>query len=1060
MLKADMKQKYIYTIICLVGFMLFPGFRAMAQQNTLKGLVLDAYSKKPVSAAQINVRDKKISAVTDANGVFTLQLDNQSDVLLINAFDYNPTEVSSRGNDSLVIYLNSNKFSSFFKTLETETGTKSSSLITNSIKVIDNTDKSTATTPDDLFQEYLAADVRSISRSGASGIGSSLFIRGLNSINLNAQPMFVVDGIIWTNGYNNPTIHAGFYSNPLNYINVRDIESISVLKDGAALYGSKAANGVIIIKTKRSYNEVTKIDLNISYGTTDIPGNIPMMNGNEFRTYASDMLGSYIDYNSQNGVSSSAFDNIGFLQNNPANLQEYNTYHNNTDWSKEVYNRAFTSNYQINVSGGDSKQMSYLSLGYTNTESVVKNTNMQRYNFKLNSDLKLLQNLTMGVNIGFSRIEQVLVDDGINPVSSPTWMSRVKAPFLSPYHYSSTGEKTLNLEKYDLFAVGNPAGIIDYAENNTIKKDRSNITLAPVLKITPKLTLSSVFDYSMDKINEGHFTPLDYSVPHYIENKGTSYNNVKSLTMRNTNIYSDSRITYETIINADHHLKAILGFRYITNSLEIDYAEEHNTGANYNTLINGSYSFLKVSGANNNTKSISNFANFEYDYNNKYLITAAMSKDASSRFGKKTKEGIHLFGQSWGLFPSVQGAWVVSSENFMKNIRFIDYLKIRAGISITGNDDIPDYESKAFFSSNRFMDKANGLVLSNLENNEIQWETTTKQNLGAEINLFRNRVSLSADIFNSNTRNLIVQGILPYISGLKYYFDNSGTLNNKGYELAINFRLLQLKNIQWELGASVGHYKNKITSLPNGNFVANVYGAEILMAEGQPAGMFYGYKTKGVFATQSDAEQAGLVLVDNNHTIQNFTAGDIHFEDTDNNHIINSDDKQIIGNPNPDMYGSVYSKLSIQKFTLSAVFSYSIGNDVYNYYRSILEAGNSFNNQTKAMLNRWTADGQITNQPKATYADPMGNARFSDRWIEDGSYLRLKSLKLDYSIDFESKYIKGLTVWCAANNLFTITKYLGLDPEFSAGNSVYYQGIDAGLLPQTRSYHIGVKIGL
>jgi len=275
-------------------------------------------------------------------------------------------------------------------------------------------------------------------------------------------------------------------------------------------------------------------------------------------------------------------------------------------------------------------------------------------------------------------------------------------------------------------------------------------------------------------------------------------------------------------------------------------------------------------------------------------------------------------------------------------------------------------------------------------------------------------------------------------------------------------KLLNLKNFKWELGLSAGHYKNRITDLniDSKSFTTQVYNGEVLMAVGQPVGVFYGYKTQGVYSTQQQADNAGLKIKNTDGTYTKFSAGDVIFEDKVADGVIDEKDKQVIGNPNPDYYGNITSKWTVNRFTLSTVFTYSYGNDVYNYYRSQLESGSDFSNQTTAMLNRWTADGQVTSQPRAVYGDPMGNARFSDRWIEDGSYLKLKSITLSYDLPVKSKYFEGLNIWVAANNLYTLTNYLGFDPEFSSGNSVYYQGVDAGLLPQTKSYFVGLKLNL
>ena len=333
-------------------------------------------------------------------------------------------------------------------------------------------------------------------------------------------------------------------------------------------------------------------------------------------------------------------------------------------------------------------------------------------------------------------------------------------------------------------------------------------------------------------------------------------------------------------------------------------------------------------------------------------------------------------------------------------------------------------------------------------------------NGGVDLGLFNDRLSLSFDCFSSNTSNLLVVKQLPVIAGLGSYWTNGGTMQNTGYELSVNWKALNFKNFTWELGASVGHYANKITSLPVNDYTTQVFDGEVLTAVGQPMGTFYGYKTLGVFATQADADLAGLKKLNIDGTYSQFNAGDINFDDKTPDGIIDEKDKQIIGNSNPDLYGTITSKLSYKRISLSTVFTYSYGNDVYNYFRSQLESGKDFNNQTRVMINRWTAAGQVTDIPKAIYGDPMGNSRFSNRWIEDGSYLRLKTMTLSYDVPIKSNFIEGFNVWVSANNLLTLSKYLGLDPEFSVRNSVYYQGVDAGLVPLTKSYYIGVKFNL
>ncbi len=1018
----------------------------------VKGLVRDAHTKKPINAARVSVLNGSSSAVTDANGNFSIKVASLTDVLEVLAYDFNGVEVAVKARDFITVDLYSDEFTAYFKTVDGLTGSKrNSSSINSSASVVDFSN-ATALAGDDMLKA-IGGDVRSISRTGLSGVGSSLFIRGLNSINANAQPLFIVDGVIWNNLYDAESIHTGYFSNTLDNIDVNDIGSITVLKDGTSIYGSKGANGVVLINTKRGRSMVTKINVNFYTGIHAKPDKFPMMSGDQFRVYASDLLRTQ-------GVTAKEASSYGFLETDPTNAMAYNMYHNNTDWSKEVYKQGSTQNYNLNVSGGDEKALYYLSLGYSGNNEVVKEANLTRINARFNADINLTQSVSMGVNIAYTQSDRNSFEDGVSPISI-TWMSKIKSPFLSPYGYSSAGTKLTDYADADVFGVGNPSATLQFYNVNRSKNYRFNFGVSPSIKITPELTISSTFDYSLDKSTERRFIPEDYTPKIYM----SAYNDystseVNSQVMRNTAIYDDTKLTYTKSFNKLHNLQAIWGWRYFSDFYEADYAEGHNVGVNTVTTISSSLSYLDATGVNSPTKSISNYLNAEYNYDNRYFAAATLSVDGSSRFGKETEGGFSLFGRSWGVFPAVSAGWNIASEKFMKNVKFVDFLKLRAGYGLTGNDGIQDYAATNYFSTVHFMDRGSGLAITNLENSKLQWETTAKANLGLDLNLFNNRFSGTFDVYSSKTSDLLMLKDLPEVSGLGTYWTNSGELTNKGFEATVNVKALNLTDLKWELGFSVGHYKNKVTSLPNGEYTTSVYGGEVLTSVGKAAGVFYGYKTNGVFSTSSDAEAANLKVLNADGTYTAFGAGDIHFAEVQKDGIVDSKDKQVIGDPNPEFYGNISTQITIKKLTLKALFTYSYGNDVYNYQRSLLEAGSDYGNQTKAMLNRWTAEGQATSQPKAYYGDPVGNSRFSDRWIEDGSYLRLKSVSASYNFPIKSNFINGVTVWASANNLVTFTKYLGLDPEFSARNSVYYQGVDAGFLPLSKSFFFGINLNL
>jgi len=1019
--------------------------------HSLSGLVRDAHTKIPINAAQIKTLNGDASATTNEQGVFRLDVPTLTTLLNVSAFDYNIRQFPLQGRDSVVIELYSDVLGNYYKMIEGPNGPVYNITTTNSIKGTTDLNHTTAVGADEVIQTELGGDVRAISRSGVSGMGASLFIRGLNSVNANAQPLFVIDGVIWNNLYDVASIHKGFFSNPLDNIDINDIESISLMKDGTSLYGSKAANGVILIKTKRATSTVTKINLNIVTGMTTTPKILPVMNSDGFKTYVTNILGT-------TGLPNDYISQIPFLNDNPAR-STYNLYHNNTNWSDQVYQTGVSKSYAINVNGGDDRALYYLTLGYMGNSGVVKTTDFQRYNLRLNADINLFPKVSLGVNVGFSRINRKLVDDGVDNFTSPTWLSLAKAPFISPNTFTSLGVKTSEYTYSDILGIGNPGGIINFS-NNTLKQNSFNITLKPVYKVSPSIFISEQFDYSLNKSNEDYYRPIFYTYPIYITGYGYSRNERESQVSRNNSVFSDTRINFVKQINSTNHLNIFLGTRFINNYFESDYVEGHNSGSNSSVNLPGSFSFLQTDGLNNLTKSLSNYVNVDYNYDNRYFLNAAMSMDASSRFGNETTGGFALFGQSWGVFPSVNGSWLISSEKFMKNISAVNLLKFRAGFGITGNDDIRDYQTQVYFSSLRFKDVGNGVILTNLANKQIQWETTGRANLGLDMGLFNDRLTLSVDVYSSNTSNLLTLKQFQDVVGLNAYWSNEGKLSNKGAEISVNAKLINLKNLHWELGLSVGHYINKITELPNGNYTTSVYGGEVLTSVGNPAGMFYGYKTLGVFATEAQATASNLKLQNYNGSYSSFGAGDIIFDDAHKDGIIDAKDKQIIGNPNPTIYGIISNKFSYKKLTLSAVFTYSYGNDVYNYQRSQLEAGADFSNQSTTMLTRWVTEGQVTSQPKAVYGDPMGNARFSDRWIEDGSYIRLKTLMLSYSIPIKNNFIEGVNIWVSANNIFTLTKYLGADPEFSTQNSVLYQGVDAGLVPLSRSYYVGLKFNL
>ncbi len=1043
------------SFILLIAILFAPGIsfgqsNADAPVTTITGIVKSAATGEPIMAAQIKSLKSFSAATTNQEGEFSINIVKSSDVLTVNAFDFNNREVTvSSSNDQIEILLYSDAFASNYKEVNTLSGkvNQSNSPIAINEFEVDNTEYISA---DYLLQQLVGGDVRAIQRSGTGGQGANMFIRGLNSLNVNAQPLFVVDGVVWNNQYNLSSINDGFFNNTLADIDLNDIESVSVLKDGTSIYGSKAGNGVVLVKTKHATEVSTEISVNMNSGVTAIPTTTPVLNSDQYKVYLTEILGT-------TGLKASEINELPFLQEDPE-LTYYNTYHNNTNWKDQVYQTGLVNSLNVNVRGGDEKALYYFSIGYYGTESVVKNSNQNRLNTRFNADLFLSDYFTLGMNVGFTNIDRTLTDDGVNIITSPTFQALIKAPFVGPYTFTTSGSETSDYDDSDYLGIGNPLAIIANSLN-TNQHNRLNIGIFPKYKLTNRIELQSQFEYNIGKVKETFYRPIIGATDVYIDGFGISENVFRSLQNRNIAFQNDSRITYK-FKEDSHSFKALYGWRYLNDYFESDFAEGHNSGSDEQRNLLNEEEYKQTSGDNNHISSISNYINVDYNYDYKYFINLSMALDASSRFGSETQGGVQLLGHSWGFFPAISTAWVVSSEEFMKNASAIDNLKLRASVSFTGNDDILPYANSTYFRSAKYMDYANGLIYGNIGNTELQWEQNLKLNAGIDANIFNDRLELHADIYSSQISNLLYIESLPEFAGHGFYWNNGGGMSNKGFEVSANAKVLAAKNLSWQLGLSVGKYKNKIVELPQGDQILNVFDGQVLSKEDNPAGVFYGYKSLGVFKTTAEAIDAGLSSIYNQKEIPTFQAGDVHFEEVLVDGIIDKNDMQIIGDPNPDFYGSFTNRFAYRNLSLDAFFTFSYGNDIYNYMRARLEAGDGLYNQSTAMLGRWSYEGQETNQPRVNYLDPVGNARFSDRWIEDGSYLKLKRLSLSYKFDLNRKSIKGLDISLSAHNLFTITKYLGADPEVSAGNGVLYQGIDAGLVPPSKTYMIGIKLNL
>ena len=1086
------------------------------EMKEVTGFVTDDATGEPMGGVRIQALGlERYSTLTEEDGSYKLSIPVFSDAVYVYAEGYNPLQVAVKDGKA-----NANLITTTFNSSFTDGTT----IISQKTAYVD---ESSSISVDQDIERLLAGDVHTVLRNGIPGIGSYMTIRGVTSINANAQPLIILDGNMIDPQYDRETMHEGFYNNLLAGIDPENIESVQVIKNGTALYGAKGGNGVIIINTKRGKSMATKIGVRIYGGVELAPKKLSVLSGDQYSTYLSDMVSTI------KNMSASSLSTYAFLDKSPTNYYR-KIFSNDTDWQKDMYRSAMTQNYKINVEGGDEIGMYALSLGYTNGKSTGKGTDFDRLNLRFNTDIQIFEKLRTGLDIVYNQVSYDILDNGwsedysMQNIGSTNVLGLIQAPFISPYSYyydefstaqyssdrlalspdyagkyASTGGNWLkNPFQFPLRlgdkgineALRNPYWILENApgENkNYAQSTQIDLNVSPTYQVTNTFSISDRFNFLMTRNSEKYFLPVNGTTNYFLKDLGDINAVQKTLFSKETTLQNDLRLDWRNIYGA-HTINVFGGWRYNNYSYSYNYMRGYNNENDKLPVMNKNMAYLNYGGTNDNWIDMALYLDANYNYSNRYFADATVSMQSSSRFGKNTDAGIHLGGVSWGIFPSIQLGWLVSNEKwFPYTGGGINYLKLTAGFDQSGNDDLDYYAARTYWESMKVTNNTVGLYLNNIENSTIQWETTTRWNVALQGVFLKNRLSAGLDLYWNKTTDLLTLKELHYMSGMKKYWTNEGAVTNRGFEFNANAAIINRKNWKWELGFSVGHYNNKITELPEsssnyikladvngGNvdvihgYTSNIYGTEnVLTAVDHPIGSFYGWETDGVFASDEEASHAGKLgylkyptgLKDESKKYYDFKAGDVRFVDQNGDGVIDDADKKVIGNPNPDLYGNIYSSLTWKNLRLDVNFKFSEGNDIYNYQRSELEGLNTTYNQTTAALRRWTYEGQNTDMPKACYTDSedwRNNERMSDRWIEDGSYLKLKNVRLTYKIPYSNSWLLGLKVWGEANNLFTLTKYLGTDPEMSCRNSSLYQGVDTGLLPSGRSFNIGVSINL
>ncbi|MDN5554040.1 SusC/RagA family TonB-linked outer membrane protein [Prevotella sp.] len=976
----------------ILFFVLLLSVSAFSQKVSISGEVIDKQNE-PVIGATVKEHGTTNGVVTDIDGKFSIQVGKNA-VFDISYIGYKTKSVRATQGMKIVLEDETNLLE---EVVAIGYGSVKRKDVTTAVSTVSTEDLDTR--PIVSAAEGMqgkAAGLQISQASGQPGASPTVRVRGTTSLNGSNSPLYVVDGVPLTS---------------IDFLSADDIADMQVLKDAssAAIYGSRAANGVIIINTKQGKNGVAKISFNAHYAWNKVCDHDKVLNTWEYKDLMND---------------------IGTVK-----LPDGLT--NHTDWAKEVYRTGNVQDYQLSVTNGTDKLRYYVSGGYVGENGVLKMSNFKRYNFRASVENEIKSWLKFNGNIAYSDYTYLGTDittgaganrGGVIPaiVNTPTY-----APVWDPDHPG---------QYYNNFYGVNISSPSENLARSKDDKSRYDKMLATgKITVTPIKELNFTSSLTFDRENGNTFNFLD---PHEIQygrdTYGTGYDER----------YSTTVFVWDNVLNwnkqfGKHHFDAMAGSSYTQSK----YSHSYISGSNYaDSDIKTLNAANKISWTGTGTSAsewaiLSYFARLQYNWSDTYMFTANMRADGSSKLAP---------GHRWGIFPSFSGAWRISNEKFMKNIRWIDDLKLRGGWGQTGNQSgLGDYSYLAEYNINRIQwfgagYDANALPTrsqTTLSNPELTWETTNQTDIGLDLTVLGGRLTFYADYYYKLTKDMLMTITLPAGSAaardLRY---NGGEIENKGFEFSVSSKNLVGK-LKWNTDFNISFNRNKLKKLMltqvyySANTTDYVNQPVVRNMPGKPLGTFWGYISDGV----------------------NPETGELKYRDVNHDGVISASDRTDIGDPNPDFTFGMTNTLSYKGFNLSVLLQGSYGNDIYNVSRMETEGMYDGKNQTTKVLERWRVPGQITSVPKAKFQ--MFNSTY---FIEDGSYLRVKDISLSYDVPkyIISKFgISRLQPYISATNLITFTNYSGNDPEVNQyGNSGSVQGIDWGTYPMSKSFVVGLKL--
>jgi TonB-linked SusC/RagA family outer membrane protein len=1056
MLGKNKKSCFRSTILLIALIAMLP-FTVHAQDTTkVRGIVYSS-SGKPLSDVSVSIAGSfELPVITNEAGEFTVLSTSGQDWLIFSSTGaFKMKRVFLNNRNELNVYLTPVDMSSGDDQVTIMSRQQAKRNIAAAISSV-NTNEIVHTDPVtvDQYLQGRAAGVFVVNHSGQPGSGTYINIRGINSLNTNNQPLFLIDGIPVTQSGVFSSNIRGFTFNPLVELNPVDVSKINIIKDPAitAAYGSRGSNGLILIETLNPSVTKTEIDLDLKTGITLAPSNtISQLNAQQHKTLMNEVLFSsgMFEEDIKNQYPSLYYD-----QEDPG----YINYQHNTNWQDLIFRNAISTAANINVKGGDEIAIYGLSVGLNKSSGVIKNTDYFGYNLRFVSKLNVFRWMKMNANVALNYNKSNLKDAATSDQTSPILTALGKSPLLNPFQYDEHGNEISAISEVDGIGVSNPVAVINgYEANNTNASFVYSMGLEA--DINSWISFISKFNLTYNTVKEHIFMP-NHGMERYYD--GEAINVSKAATDKLSSVYNNTYLSINRTVGNDHNFSSMTGFQVQSNNFEYDWGLTKNAHSSdqYKTLQYGTDNLREIGGVSRIWNWMSVYENLFYTYKDKYMVTASLSFDGSSRIGEDALNTIKLGGQPFGLFYSAGLAWRLSSEPFLKDKYWLEDLKWRFSYGKTGNDDIGESSASNYYKVVQFRETV-GLYPAVLTNKELTYENVSQLNTGLDIALWGSRVTATIDLYKSQTTNMLIYAPVDSYLGFDYRMENSGKMTNKGLEFTAYARIKSEGDIKWDIQGNFSTIKNEVTDIKGSKIITEIQGGEIVNMQGQPANSFYGYVYKGVFAREQDAVAANLV----NDRGFAFGAGDAIFADLSGpdgtpDGVINDYDKTTIGSPLPSFTGALLNTFTYKKFALSATIQFVTGNEIFNYVRFKNEQMTGLQNQSAYVLNRWQYEGQVTNVPRALWEDPMGNSAFSTRWIEDGSYVKLKNITLSYRIPDEFLKFKNAEFYISINNILTFTKYLGYDPEFSYSFMQIHQGIDYGLTPQTRQFLVGVKVGL